>query len=250
MINNKELDEERVTFFEKKIKPALLYIGTIGATLMVIAYIAVVLVMIFGFNVKSFEQSIIFAAVNGVVGFVIMQLLRIQGVDFAKTLPQNKKTLDQWYNLNNTKVRKLKSIKSYWVSSIIKDILMKVVTIVFTSCALIYIVVEGSNDYSMLLLAIVNLIMFVCFGLLALVSAYDFYNNEHIPYIKNIMSTAQEKLTDNEQVCNQSFKVGQYNNNIRNTDQEMSDSIDILPTGLGDENKANQQEIKQENVQN
>lgn len=194
--------EERQTFFEKKIRPVLLYVGTIGAGLMVIAYIAVVLVMIFGFEVKSFSQSLIFAAVNGVVGFVIMQLLKIQGVDFAKNLKENKSILTEWYNLNNPKIKQFKSIKSYWISSIIKDVLGKVITIVFTSCALIYIVIEGSNDYSMLLLAVVNLIMFVCFGLLSLVAAYDFFNNEHIPYLNQLIHSNKVKHQEEEQSQN------------------------------------------------
>lgn len=177
-------NNQKQTLFEKKIKPILLYIGTIGASLMVIAYISIVLVMIFGFKVRSFSQSLIFATINGIVGFVIMQLLKIQGIDFAKSLKENQDILKQYYQ-KETKERKFKSIKSYWISSVIKDVLGKVVTIVLTSCCLIYIVVEGSNDYSMLLLAFVNLIMFVCFGLLSLVSAYDFYNNEHIPYIQD-----------------------------------------------------------------
>ena len=192
-MEEKEKVEERQTFFEKKIRPVLLYVGTIGAGLMVIAYIAVVLVMIFGFEVKSFSQSLIFAAVNGVVGFVIMQLLKIQGVDFAKSLKENKSILKEWYNLNNPKIKQFKSIKSYWISSILKDVLGKVITIVFTSCALIYIVIEGSNDYSMLLLAVVNLIMFVCFGLLSLVAAYDFFNNEHIPYLNQLIHSNKVK---------------------------------------------------------
>lgn len=196
------LEKEKRTFFENKIKPALLYIGTIGAILMVIAYIAVVLVMIFGFEVKSFSQSLLFAAVNGVVGFVIMQLLKIQGVDFAKNLDENRPVLTEWYNLNNPKIKQFKSIKSYWITSIIKDVLGKVITIVFTSCALIYIVIEGSNDYSMLLLAVVNLIMFVCFGLLSLVAAYDFYNNEHIPYLKQLIHNSKVKPQEEEQSQN------------------------------------------------
>lgn len=189
------MEQERQSIFEKKIKPALLYIGTIGAIFMIVAYIAVVLVMIFGFKVKSFTQSFIFATVNGIVGFVIMQLLKIQGIDFAKSLPMNKPILEEYYN-NETKERKFKSINSYWISSIIKDALGKVLTIVLTSCALIYIVIEGSNDYSMLLLAFVNLLMFISFGLISLVKAYDFFNTEHIPYINNQLQQAKHKQSN------------------------------------------------------
>ena len=183
------------TLFEKRIKPILLYIGTVGAALMVIAYIAIVLVMIFGFKVKSLEQSITFAIVNGAVGFVIMQFLKVQGIDFAKSLPHNQEILEAYYNSKNTNIKKHHSITYYWVKSIIVDVLSKVLTIAGTTCGLIYIIVEGSSDYSLLLLAVVNLIMFVCFGLLSLVNSYDFYNNEHIPYLSLLLDTNKETNT-------------------------------------------------------
>ena len=191
------MTQNNQTLFEKKIKPVLLYIGTIGAVLMVIAYICIVLVMIFGFKVKSIEQSITFAIVNGAVGFVIMQFLKVQGIDFAKSLPDNQKILTEYYNSKDPKIKKHHSITFYWIKSVVMDVLSKVLTIAGTTGCLIYIIVEGSSDYSLLLLAVVNLIMFVCFGLLSLVSSYDFYNNEHIPYLSSIL-TAEYNTQSNE----------------------------------------------------
>lgn len=61
------------TFFEKKIKPILMYVGTIGASFMSIAYIILMFVLVFGFKVqKDLRNSIIFAVINAVVGFLIM----------------------------------------------------------------------------------------------------------------------------------------------------------------------------------
>ena len=199
------MTQNNQTLFEKKIKPVLQYIGTIGAALMVIAYICIVLVMIFGFKVKSLEQSITFAIVNGAVGFVIMQFLKVQGIDFAKSLPHNQEILTEYYNSKDPRIKKHHSITFYWIKSIVMDVLSKVLTIAGTTCCLIYIIVEGSSDYSLLLLAVVNLIMFVCFGLLSLVSSYDFYNNEHIPYLSSILTVENQCKTneisnENEQV--------------------------------------------------
>lgn len=191
------MTQNNQTLFEKKIKPVLQYIGTIGAALMVVAYICIVLVMIFGFKVKSIEQSITFAIVNGAVGFVIMQFLKVQGIDFAKSLPHNQEILTEYYNSKDPRIKKHHSITFYWIKSIVMDVLSKVLTIAGTTCCLIYIIVEGSSDYSLLLLAVVNLIMFVCFGLLSLVSSYDFYNNEHIPYLFSIL-TAEYNTQSNE----------------------------------------------------
>ena len=184
-----EEEEVRKTTFEKKIKPLLMYIGTLGAILTTIAYIVVVMILIVGFKVKSIPQSLIFASVNAVIGLVIMQFLKLQGVDFAKSLDCNKKVLKDWTEFRQrTKVKKLHSIKYFWITSVIKDVVVKAFAVVVTSGGLIYIVIEGSNDYSLLLLALVNLIMFACFGFMALCKGYEQYNTEHIPYLKQIMA--------------------------------------------------------------
>lgn len=175
--------------FDKKIKPLLLYIGTIGAIIMTICYIITVFILVFGFQVhqEHLKQSIIFAVTNGIVGFLIMQMLKIQGVDFAKN--ENKELIENYNKLvlNQVKFKKVKfySIKWYWFKSVIIDIISKVSMVVFTSFSLIYIVIEGSQDYSLLLLALVNLLMFICFGLLALVNSYDWYNNNHVNFMKH-----------------------------------------------------------------
>lgn len=181
----------RKSVFENKIKPLLQYVGTIGAVLMCIAYIVVVFVLVLGFKVKNLEQSIIFALVNAVVGIIIMQFLKIQGIDFAKSLPENQEILNKYYT--KRKKKKSYSINHFWIVSVIKDVIMKGLSIAITSAGLIYIVIEGSSDYNLLLLAVVNLIMFICFGFLSMTSAYDFYNEKHIPFIKDKLIEIENK---------------------------------------------------------
>lgn len=170
--------------FETKIKPILQYVGAIGATLMSIMYIVVIVILIIGFKAQTFQQALIFALVNAVVGLIIMQFLKIQGIAFAENIPENKAIKDEYYR-TRTRDKKYESINSYWVKSIIKDIIWKGLSVVISTAGLIYIVIQGCGDYTLLLLALVNLVMFICFGLLALNSAYEFYNNKHIPYMLN-----------------------------------------------------------------
>ena len=180
--------------FEKKIKPVLQYIGVIGASLMSIMYIVVVFILIIGFKAQSIQNTVIFAIVNALVGLIIMQFLKIQGISFAKSLPENEKIINEYYK-TKTKDKKIHSIKYYWTMSLIKDIIGKGVSIMLTTTGLIYIVVVGSNDYNLLLLALVNLVLFICFGLLALNNAYEFYNNRHIPYMQEMI---KNKITEKE----------------------------------------------------
>ena len=161
---------------------------------MSIMYIVVVFILIIGFKAQSIQNTVIFAIVNALVGLIIMQFLKIQGISFAKSLPENEKIINEYYK-TKTKDKKIHSIKYYWTMSLIKDIIGKGVSIMLTTTGLIYIVVVGSNDYNLLLLALVNLVLFICFGLLALNNAYEFYNNRHIPYMQEMI---KNKITEKE----------------------------------------------------
>lgn len=180
-------------FFERRIKPLLKYVGTIGACFMIVAYIVVVFVLIFGFKVNTFTQVTVFAAVNAAVGLCISTLLKIQGVDFAKGLPENEPIIKAYYG-TKTKDKKIHSIKYFWITSTLKDVFIKALLLAGSSVGVIYIVVKGSGDLALLGLAAVNLIMFICFGLLALVNAYDFYNLQHVEYMKNELKKVNVEL--------------------------------------------------------
>ena len=179
------------TTLEKKILPILNYVGIIGAAIMTVAYIIAVFVLIKGFKAETLLQTTIFGCVNAATGFVIMQFLKIQGVSFAKMLPENQDVIKRYYN-TKTKDKKPHSVKYFWITSVTKDVITKCATLAATTIGLIYIVIQGSNDYNLLFLAIVNLLMFMCFGFISLVGAYDFYNNNHVPYMLEQLKTSAE----------------------------------------------------------
>ena len=195
--------DQRKTTFETNIKPLLTYVGTLGAILTSIAYIILVIILIFGFKAQSLTQTLIFAIANGIAGVVIMQFLKIQGISFAKSIDENKKVLTEYYN-TQTKDKKVHSIKYFWLTTIIKDIAVKAVSIIILTTCVIYIVIEGSQNYLLLAMAVVNILMFICFGMLSLSSAYDFFNEQHIPYVKErlgeIYEEREKALKETEEV--------------------------------------------------
>lgn len=97
------------TTLEKKILPILNYVGIIGAAIMTVAYIIAVFVLIKGFKAEALMQTTIFGCVNAATGFVIMQFLKIQGVSFAKMLPENQEIIKEYYN-TKTKDKKPHSV--------------------------------------------------------------------------------------------------------------------------------------------
>lgn len=169
---------------EKRLINILKYVGIIGATICSVAYIVVVLVLIQGFKVESNTQTITFALVNAVVGFIILTFLKIQGESFAKSLPENKAISDAYYE-SETRDKKYRSMKYFWITSTIKDILTKVLGVFASTFGIIYIVIVGSNDWNLLLLALVNLLLFISFGLLGLEKSYEFYNTRMVPYMQH-----------------------------------------------------------------
>ena len=186
------MEENKKTTFEKYVLPILKYVGIIGASLMSIAYIIIAVILVVGFEQNELKGDVTFALVNAGVGLVIMLFLKIQGISFAKNLPENKKVLDEYYN-NKTKDKKTRSIKFYWWISSIKDVLIKGIIIIFTTIGIMYIVIEGTHDYMLFALAGVNLLSFFCFGLLSMNQAYEFYNNRHIPYLKEKLEETKKK---------------------------------------------------------
>ena len=186
------------TFFEKHVKPILIWIGTIVSAIMAVAYIIVVFVLIKGFKVDTILNTTIFSLVTAIVGFCMMQMLKIQGQSFAANTEENKKIVKEYAKTFSTKNKKAHTMRYYWVTSGTVDILTKCVTLALTSIGMVYIMIEGSQDYNLLLLAVVNLLMFAGFGLVGMVNTYDFYNESYVPYmLEQIKNINKEKVETN-----------------------------------------------------
>lgn len=181
----KEIENRNTSPQEKieKILNILNYIGAIGAGIMTIAYIVVVCVLIKGFKEEAILQTTIFAIVSAGVGLCITQFLKVQGQSFGEMVPDNKSIIEQYYG-TKTKDKKNHHMRYFWITSVTKDVIIKATTVAAGTIGIIYIVIQGSNDYSLLALAVVNLLMFFCFGLLSMNKAYQFVNRSYIPYLK------------------------------------------------------------------
>ena len=84
--------------FENKVKPILTYVGAIGAILTSCAYIILMIVLIKGFHYEQTQQAVLFAIVNAIVGLIIANFLKYQGLTFAKELPENEEIVKEYYS--------------------------------------------------------------------------------------------------------------------------------------------------------
>lgn len=121
----------------------------------------------------------------------------MQGQAFAADIDENKKIYKQ-YTRTETKDKKAHSMRYYWITSGMIDIITKCLTLAVTTVGMVYIMIEGSQDYNLLMLAIVNLLMFAGFGLMGLVGAYDFYNESYVPYMLEQINKYETKTESKE----------------------------------------------------
>lgn len=190
-MNEQEKLDKQKDFFEEKVLPILHYVGLIGAIIMSIAYIILIVVLIFGFKAEKTLKTTVFAVVSAAVGFLVLQCFKFQGQSFAENKKENKEILDKYYS-TQTKDKKAHSMAYYWAKSATIDFLVKAGSVALTSIGLIYMIIEGSRDYNLIALGIVNLLMFVCFGFLSLVKTYNYFNRVFIEYIKERLSEVEE----------------------------------------------------------
>lgn len=169
--------------FEKKIKPLLQYIGTIGATILSIIYMFVIGILIAGFKAHTWDQILVFAIINAAFGCLITFFLREQGRSFARNIPENDAVVKEYYGLLQ-KQKKYRTLRGYYISTTITDILGRATCVILGTLGIMWIVIQGTNDWMMAILAVVNLFLFICFGLLALAAMYDFYNTQWVPRMK------------------------------------------------------------------
>ena len=167
-------------------------IGFVGAILAGLADLIFVVIFVIGIEFKQeFKASVVFAIVNAIIGILINTLLRYQGQKYAEI--ENEELCNKFYRKKVEENKKHISMAKWNVFSIIKDFLIKGLTTTFSICGLIYISIEGSKNPIQILITIISLILFTCFGLISMnTSYYRFYNIE-VPYMELKLKEIGEK---------------------------------------------------------
>ena len=169
--------------FEKKLRPLFTFVGTICAILLAIVYFVGAIVLINGLDTPlGTQQLIMYAVYNGIMTFLIVFALGVQGNDFAKD--KNKDIIQELNDLRPKKEKKIHTMTFYWCIEIPKKIAFKTGWAWFSTLAVTTIFVNGNGDMSLLLLVAMNAIMSFGTGLLFLTKTYDYYNNNQVAVMK------------------------------------------------------------------
>ncbi|MCM1505306.1 MAG: hypothetical protein NC127_08935 [Muribaculum sp.] len=158
-------------------------IGTIGAILAAAADIVFVIIMVIGIHVDAEIRAIvIYAVVNALIGLLINVLLRYQGQKYAEI--ENEDLCRRFYK-KQIKDKKYLTIGKWMALKTLEDVLIKGVTTAFSIFGVVYISITGSKNPIQILLTLATLILFGCFGLMAMNGAYNRFYNIQVPYMQD-----------------------------------------------------------------
>ena len=167
-------------------------IGIVGAVIAAIVDIVLVVIFVFGIEVKQdLAATVIYAVLNAFIGVLIDVLLRYQGQKYAEI--ENEDIREKYYRKLIEKEKKHLSLAMYNFLNALKDVLMKGCTTAFSIFGVIYISIKGTKNPIQILITLATLLLFGCFGLISMNSSYCRYYNVQIPYMEKIISEREEQ---------------------------------------------------------
>ena len=195
-------EKKKIENLQKKSHEALMKvlnnIGVVGAILAAVADVIFVIIFVVGVDMEQeFKSSIIFAVVNALIGILINVLLRYQGQKYAEI--ENEDLCNRFYRKKVKESKKFISMTTWNIISTIKDFIIKGCTTAFSICGVVYISIEGSKNPIQILITLVTLVLFACFGLISMNSSYYRFYNVQVPYMelklqeKEFEKTGEEK---------------------------------------------------------
>lgn len=167
-------------------------IGIVGAILAGIADIIFVMIFVFGIKIDVQNNAIIvFAVINSLIGVLISILLRYQGQKYAEI--ENEDLCKRFYAKKVKENKRFISMNLWQLINVIKDLIIKGATTAFSIWGIIYISIEGSKNPIQILITLVTLVLFACFGLINMNSSYCRFYNEQVPYMENKLKEKEIK---------------------------------------------------------
>lgn len=162
-------------------------IGIVGAVIAAVVDIICVIIFVTGLKIEQDMTSTwLFAVVNALIGLLIINLLRFQGIRYAQI--ENETLCNEFYADRIKKDKHYLPIGKWQVVQFVKDFLIKGCTCTFSIFGIIYISIEGSKNPIIILMALANLLLFAGSGLIAMSSAYNRFYDMEIPYMTQILN--------------------------------------------------------------
>lgn len=166
-------------------------IGVVGAILAAIADVIFVIIMVLGIKVDAeISATVIFAVINALIGILINVLLRYQGQKYAEL--ENEELCSEYYQ-KRIKEKKYMSMSMWMTLKVVQDFVVKGSATAFSIFGIVYISITGSKNPIQILITLVTLVLFACFGLISMNSSYTRFYNIQVPYMENRIKERENK---------------------------------------------------------
>lgn len=160
-----------------------------------VADIVFVIIAVLGIEIEMGPFGIVlYSTVNALIGVLISVLLRYQGHHYAEI--ENQELCKQYYN-KTIKEKKHMAMGPWMALKSVQDLLIKGVTTAFCLFGTTYLAIEGSKNPIQILITLATLILFACFGLIAMNSAYCRFYNIQVPLMELKIQERQNQDKEN-----------------------------------------------------
>lgn len=157
-------------------------VGIIGSILAAVTDIIFVVIAVVGVNIAMEPFGVaLYSTVNALIGILISVLLRYQGQKYAEV--ENENLCKQFYE-KKVKEKKHMSMSLWFTLKAIQDIVIKGGSTAFCLFGTTYITIVGSKNPIQIVITLCTLLLFACFGLIAMNSAYCRFYNVQIPIME------------------------------------------------------------------
>lgn len=169
-------------------------IGIVGSILAAIADIIFVVIAVVGIKIEVEPFGLVlYSVVNALIGVLISNLLRYQGKKYGEI--ENEELCQEFYN-KEIKEKKYLSMNTWMGLKALQDVLMKGCTTAFCIFGVTYITIQGTKNPIQILITLATLVLFACFGLMAMNSAYCRFYNIQIPFMEMKIRERKENSDD------------------------------------------------------
>ena len=159
-------------------------IGVIVAIIAIVCYFVFLFIYINGMHADfDLRRTLILTAITAGLGIMVSVSMRMQGIKWAEQLPENKAILDKFDKSKAAKEVKYHGNLYYWLTRLPLLIFGKVGTCILSVLGVVYYIMQGTKDWSLMLVGLGNVCLMVATSLWACAGSYNFYNKQTIKKI-------------------------------------------------------------------
>lgn len=167
-------------------------IGLCVAIIAVVCYFIFLFIFVKGMRVEfDLTRTLVLTVITAALGITVSVSMRSQGIKWAEQLPENKNILDKFDKSKAAKEVKYHGNLYYWLTRLPLLIFGKVGSCILSVAGIIYYVMQGIQDWSVMLVGFGNVCLMTATSLWACAGAYGFYN-------KNTIKKILHQMTDEE----------------------------------------------------